>query len=61
MFSDQPVETSQTQYVRLAGLSSLLAFTLNYHPHLFGNLLERAGALVKQSSAAKPPQGTNDA
>lgn len=46
VFADQPVNPTQTQYVRLAGLTSLLAFLLNYHPALFGNLLKRAGELV---------------
>jgi hypothetical protein len=46
LFADRPVEATQTQYVRLAGLTSLLAFTLNYNPTLFGNLLKRAGDLI---------------
>ncbi len=46
IFADRPVEPTQTHYVRLAGLTSLLAFVLNYHPARFGNLLKRAGELV---------------
>ncbi|HKX46937.1 MAG TPA: hypothetical protein VJP77_09565 [Planctomycetota bacterium] len=45
VFADRPVEPTQTQYVRLAGLVSLFAFTLNYYPALFANLLKRAGDL----------------
>lgn len=46
VFADHPVDPTQTQYVRLAGLTSLLAFTINYHPAYFANLLMKAGMLV---------------
>ena len=46
VFADRPVEPTQTQYVRLAGLVSLFAFTLNYYPALFATLLRKAGDLT---------------
>lgn len=50
---DDPIAPSQQQYVRLAGLVSLLGFIINYRPALFAKLLRRAGALVEGGQEKK--------
>jgi len=49
ILGDNPTEPTQIQYVRLAGLMSLVGFIVNYRPTLFGQLLQRAGNLLAQS------------
>ncbi len=43
VFVDNPIAPTQTQYIRLAGLISLLSFVVNARPSMFGKLLCRMG------------------
>ncbi|MBK7826937.1 hypothetical protein [Nannocystis sp.] len=47
IFGDDPAAPTQRQYVRLAGFTSLLSFVINYHPSLFGKLLQRVGTVIE--------------
>lgn len=47
VFGDNPVEPTQTQYIRLAGLISLLSFIVNARPSIFGQLLGRMSGLFE--------------
>jgi hypothetical protein len=46
VLSETPTEPSQNQYVKLAGLMSLVGFVVNYHPALFGRLIAKAFPLA---------------
>jgi hypothetical protein len=48
MFGDTPAEPTQTQYVRLAGVTSLLGFTVNYRPGLFARLFARLSKIFEK-------------
>lgn len=57
ILGEDPAAPTQRQYVRLAGLMSLVGFIINYQPALFGRLLRRVGTLVESggnASDAKP-------
>jgi len=41
VFAETPANPTQTQYVRLAGVTSLVAFAVNYKPALFAMLFSR--------------------
>ena len=43
VFGETPASPTQSQYVRLAGAMSLVAFVVSYRPALFGQILERIG------------------
>jgi hypothetical protein len=43
ILGDDPAQPTQKGYVRLAGLISLLSFTVNARPAVFGKLLHRVG------------------
>lgn len=43
VFAETPAEPTQSQYIKLAGVTSVLAFLVSYRPMLFGRLLEKAG------------------
>jgi hypothetical protein len=43
-----PAEPTQTQYVRLAGVTSFLGFAVSYRPELFAGLLARAGKVFEK-------------
>lgn len=57
ILSDNPTEPTQIQYVRLAGLMSLVGFIVNYRPTLFGELLQRAGNMLAPSNPAPAVEG----
>jgi len=48
MFAETPAGPSQTQYVRLAGVTSLLGFAVNYRPALFATLFTRLSKLFEK-------------
>ena len=48
MFGDKPYAPTQTQYVRLAGIISLLGFSVNYRPELFGTVFARLGKVFEK-------------
>lgn len=52
VLSESPTEPSQTQYVKLAGLMSLVGFVVNYHPALFGKLMSKAFPLAGGAGGA---------
>jgi hypothetical protein len=65
VLSEKFAEPTQGEYVRLAGLISLIAFMVNYQPAICGGLLNRAAKLVGQgkpsedeSEPAKPQEPT---
>lgn len=47
VFGDNPVEPTQTQYIRLAGLISLLSFVVNVRPSIFSQFLQKMSGLVE--------------
>jgi len=47
ILGDDPTAPTQTQYVRLAGFTSVFAFVLSYRPALFGTLLQRVGTVIE--------------
>ena len=49
IFGDNPVEPTQNQYIRLAGLISLLSFVVNARPSIFGRFLNKMGGLFDSS------------
>ncbi len=57
ILGNDPAHTTQIQYVRLAGLMSLAGFVVNYRPAIFGELLQRAGSLIAQSTTQSNDQG----
>lgn len=48
VLADSPAAPTQEQYVRLAGVMSLVGFAVNYKPTLFGGLLARFGKLFEK-------------
>jgi hypothetical protein len=48
MFAETPAAPSQTQYVRLAGVTSLVSFAVNYRPALFATLFTRLSKLFEK-------------
>ena len=48
VLSERFAEPSQSEYVRLAGLVSLISFIVNYRPAVCARLLERAAAVIDQ-------------
>ncbi|MCP4260000.1 MAG: hypothetical protein GY774_21170 [Planctomycetes bacterium] len=57
ILGNDPAQTTQLQYVRLAGLMSIAGFVVNYRPAIFGQLLQRAGSLIEQSTIQSDDQG----
>jgi hypothetical protein len=49
-----PTGLTQIDYVRLAGVMSVISFLVSYHPTIFGQLLERSGRLL--AGGAQPPK-----
>ncbi|HVN31605.1 MAG TPA: hypothetical protein VMT45_06425 [Thermoanaerobaculaceae bacterium] len=49
VFAETPAEPTQAQYVKLAGVMSVVAFLVSYRPALFGRLLERGGKILSGS------------
>jgi hypothetical protein len=54
VFAETPAEPTQAQYVKLAGVMSVVAFLVSYRPTLFGRLLERGGRFL---SGSQPNRG----
>jgi hypothetical protein len=52
---------SQEKYVRLAGLASLISFTIGYHPALFRHLLERVDSFMSSGPGVAAPGGRSSA
>jgi hypothetical protein len=48
VFAETPAGPTQTQYVRLAGVTSLLGFAVNYRPALFATLFTRLSKLFER-------------
>lgn len=48
VFAESPAGPTQTQYVRLAGVTSLLGFAVNYRPALFSTLFTRLSKLFER-------------
>jgi hypothetical protein len=48
VFAETPAAPTQTQYVRLAGVTSLVAFAVNYKPALFATLFTRLSKLFEK-------------
>ena len=48
VFADSPAGPTQNQYVRLAGVTSLLGFAVNYRPALFATLFARLSKLFER-------------
>lgn len=46
VFAETPSEPTQSQYVKLAGVTSVIAFLVSYRPTLFGLLLQKSGKLL---------------
>jgi len=68
VLSERFAEPSQSEYVRLAGLISLISFIVNYRPAVCARLLERAAAVIDQrvqpqngNGSARVPSGTTSA
>lgn len=57
ILGNEPAITSQVQYVRLAGLISIIGFVVNYRPSSFAQLLHSAGNLMMQPSNKSNVQG----
>jgi hypothetical protein len=60
ILGNDPAQTSQIQYVRLAGLMSLAGFIFNYRPTIFGELLQRAGNFMTQSTTDSNKQSNTN-
>ena len=48
VFGESPASPTQTQYVRLAGVTSLVAFAVNYRPALFATLFTRMSKIFEK-------------
>ncbi|NJN64366.1 MAG: hypothetical protein HC882_05410 [Acidobacteria bacterium] len=53
ILGDDPAAPTQKQYVRIAGFISLLGFSINYRPSLFGRFLSRFGAMLDDGKVVK--------
>jgi len=48
VFAEAPSEPTQSQYVKMAGVLSLVAFIVSYRPALFAGLLDRGSTLLSE-------------
>jgi hypothetical protein len=58
VFGQSPSSPTQTEYVKLAGVMSVVSFLVSYHPTLFGRILERVGRLISDGGATPPRAGS---
>ena len=58
LLGQTPTAPTQTEYVKLAGVMSVVSFLVSYHPTAFGQLLERSGRLISGGDAATKSKGT---
>lgn len=54
VFAETPAEPTQTQYIKLAGVISVVGFIASYRPALFAGLLDRGSVLLSGTQGDRP-------
>ena len=55
IIGENPAEQTQAQYVRLAGLISVMGFLVSYQPRIFGRILQRVSGTLAEPPAEHRP------